>query len=231
MATKQGWTTAREKGKDSAGHSQAEAGASVSFPLVQQRSILRRDSARARQQKRLRGGGPIAHGAQRSRERISIRSSRPDAEPPADGSTGLPVSRSRTGSTFQLLGARTADEAERMSRSSVTGRRGDWPTEPLHTHDWHFPPGCGLSLFSPFDGQFGEQHEQACAEETPPVTTDSCDMQLIGQATKPRIVSSTWRVRNIEYKAVWAGGPPAIVSLCCPVLLSARPTRSFSGKT
>ena len=92
-----------------------------------------------------------------------------------------------------------------MGRSSVTGRLGVWPTEPSHTHEPPFPsglfgPGSGLSLLSLPDGQFGEQHEQAFAEGAPPVTTDPCDMQLIGQANRPKIVSSTWRVRNIGYR-------------------------------
>lgn len=96
-----------------------------------------------------------------------------------------------------------AHEAERVNRSSVSGRLGDWPTEPPHTHEPPFPSGlfgsgCGLSLFSLPDGQFCEQHEQRFAEGAPPATTDPCDMQLIGQANRPKIVSSTWRVRNIE---------------------------------
>ncbi len=97
-----------------------------------------------------------------------------------------------------------AHDAERVGRSSVSGRLGVRPTEPSHTHEPPFPsglfgPGSGLSLFSLSDGQFGEQHEQAFAEGAPPVTTDPCDKQLIGQANRPKIVSSTWRVRNIEY--------------------------------
>lgn len=97
-----------------------------------------------------------------------------------------------------------AHEAERMSRSSVSGRLGDWPTEPLHTHEPLFPlglscPGCGLSLFSLLEGQLAEQQEQPFAAGASPPTANGCDMQLIGQASRPKIVSSTWKVRNIEY--------------------------------
>lgn len=115
----------------------------------------------------------------------------------------MPESRPRTASTSRLLGARMANATDRMTRSSAIGRVDDWLREPPHTHEWHFPsgllgPGCGLSLFSLLDGQFGEQHEQPFVEGTPPATADCCDMHLIGQANRPRIVSSTWRARNIE---------------------------------
>lgn len=96
------------------------------------------------------------------------------------------------------------NDTDRMGTSSTADRVDDSVREPPHTQEWHFPsglsgPGCGLSLFRLPDGQLGEQHEQHFAEGTPSATVDCCDMQLIGQATRPRIVSSTWRVRNIGY--------------------------------
>jgi hypothetical protein len=61
----------------------------------------------------------------------------------------------------------------------------------------HIPLCAAKNGTVPYERLRCEQPEQPWAEETPSAAAHSCDMQLKGQASRPRIVNGTSTVRSI----------------------------------